>query len=243
MDKIKNLKKKNLQRKIYINPQSVHMTTMEMCCKRSIENLLGSNDPYVKFETTGDKYADNLVWRILELSDIHSKMLISCAEVFQLVWNRIHAYSEKINLLRKNDLEENTPAESCQDTFKQIKRLIKNLFISKAKLKCKEINSKSDILQRFIQEIVDSENMCMTGKITRLVNSLVGFCDDIQIQPDDPEIIFQVINDILTAHGTKLEWFGQLDRERQETIIYYLRLELEKIVNSAQVYAYIDALT
>jgi hypothetical protein len=45
------------------------------------------------------------------------------------------------------------------------------------------------LCQRLFEEIGESEGMCFTGRITRLVNSLVGFYDDIHIQIDESDQI------------------------------------------------------
>lgn len=41
---------------------------------------------------------------------------------------------------------------------------------------------KSQLKERLVQEIIDGNEKCFTGKITRIVNSLVSFYPDIQIQ-------------------------------------------------------------
>ena len=56
-------------------------------------------------------------------------------------------------------------------------------------------NNKNDILHVLNQEISDGLCMCFTGRMTRLLNCLVGFFDDIEIQISDNE---QVTNIIIT---------------------------------------------
>lgn len=54
---------------------------------------------------------------------------------------------------------------------------------------------------RLIQEIKESEGMCFTGQLTRLVNSLVGFYSDIQINISSNDQINAKINSILNIYG------------------------------------------
>lgn len=50
-------------------------------------------------------------------------------------------------------------------------------------------NDKNELLKRVHEEIKESINLCFIGKITRLVNSLVGFFSDIHIGISDNEQI------------------------------------------------------
>lgn len=50
-------------------------------------------------------------------------------------------------------------------------------------------NNKDELLKRVHEEINESINLCFTGKITRLVNSLTGFFSDIHIGISDNEQI------------------------------------------------------
>jgi len=54
-------------------------------------------------------------------------------------------------------------------------------------------NHKDELLKRVHEEIKDSLNLCFTGKITRLVNSLNGFFSDIHIGIADNEQIENLI--------------------------------------------------
>lgn len=59
----------------------------------------------------------------------------------------------------------------------------------------------TEMLTRLEQEIKESENMCFTGQLTRLVNSLVGFYSDININISTSDQINARINKILSDYG------------------------------------------
>ena len=50
-----------------------------------------------------------------------------------------------------------------------------------------------EILSVLNQEISDGLCMCFTGRLTRLLNTLVGFYDDIELQISDSEQITNII--------------------------------------------------
>jgi len=53
--------------------------------------------------------------------------------------------------------------------------------------------NKDEILKVLNQEISDGLCMCFTGRLTRLLNTLVGFYNDIEIQISDSEQITNII--------------------------------------------------
>ncbi len=55
------------------------------------------------------------------------------------------------------------------------------------------IRNKNEILKVLNQEISDGLCMCFTGRMTRLLNVLVGFYDDIELQISDSEQITNII--------------------------------------------------
>ncbi len=55
------------------------------------------------------------------------------------------------------------------------------------------IRNKDEILKVLNQEISDGLCMCFTGRLTRLLNVLVGFYDDIELQISDSEQITNII--------------------------------------------------
>ncbi len=60
------------------------------------------------------------------------------------------------------------------------------------------IRNKHEILKVLNQEITDGLCMCFTGRMTRLLNVLVGFYDDIELQISDSEQITNIIMSLKT---------------------------------------------
>jgi hypothetical protein len=58
--------------------------------------------------------------------------------------------------------------------------------------------NRDDILGVLNQEISDGLCMCFTGRLTRLLNTLVGFYPDVQIQISDSEQITNIIMSLKT---------------------------------------------
>jgi len=56
-----------------------------------------------------------------------------------------------------------------------------------------EHSNRNDILEILNQEISDGVCMCFTGRLTRLLNTLVGYYPDVQIQISDSEQITNII--------------------------------------------------
>ncbi len=83
--------------------------------------------------------------------------------------------------------------------------------------------NKDDILQVLNQEISDGLCMCFTGRLTRLLNTLVGFYDDIELQISDSEQITNIIMSLKNKfHDEQLRDAVRkelLDRQYSETII------------------------
>ena len=103
----------------------------------------------------------------------------------------------KLELLDNHILTENTKREIinyCDDTTKH------SIYdISYCELlpyiwnRIMKHNNRDDILNILNQEIGDSVCMCFTGRMTRLLNVLVGYYDDIYIQISDSEQITNII--------------------------------------------------
>ena len=63
--------------------------------------------------------------------------------------------------------------------------------------------NKLDIISRLNEELKESECKCFTGRLTRLVNCLVGFYDDIVISISDSERISAII--LTTLDGREMD--------------------------------------
>ncbi len=85
------------------------------------------------------------------------------------------------------------------------------------------IRNKNEILKVLNQEISDGLCMCFTGRMTRLLNVLVGFYDDIELQISDSEQITNIIMSLKNNYdGEQLKEAVKkelLERQYSETII------------------------
>ena len=76
------------------------------------------------------------------------------------------------------------------------------------------INNNKEILAVLNQEIKDGLCMCFTGRLTRLLNVLVGFYDDIELQISDSEQITNIIMSLKNKYdGDELK-----DKVREELL-------------------------
>lgn len=62
--------------------------------------------------------------------------------------------------------------------------------------------TQQEAIKRLCQEVIDAENKCFVGQMTRMVNALVGFCDDIHLRISSPDQIYAVIQRHIEKHKT-----------------------------------------
>jgi hypothetical protein len=64
------------------------------------------------------------------------------------------------------------------------------------------INTQNEIIKILIQEIIESEDKCFLGKVTRIINSLSGFFNDIHINiPESEQILARIQMVIKNTNG------------------------------------------
>ncbi len=66
---------------------------------------------------------------------------------------------------------------------------------------CEDMEKRAELFKRLNEELADGECKCFTGRLSRLVNVLNGFFDDINIQISDNEQIANVILALRRQHG------------------------------------------
>ena len=85
--------------------------------------------------------------------------------------------------------------------------------------------NKDEIFKVLNQEITDGLCMCFTGRLTRLLNTLVGFFSDIELQISDSEQITNIIMTLKNQFGCDQNQLKGavrkelIDRHYSETII------------------------
>jgi hypothetical protein len=144
---------------------------------------------------TGDSNVDMLIHSYLDNKDIHSTLFYRYGDVFEKVWERIQN----------------------PDKFEKVWCV--------DKLGNKHKPEKTEMIERLKQEIIDSNGMCFTGKLSRLINILVGFYSDIDVQIGTTDQINAKINLVL-------EKYGYLTiEEKKEKIRESLReIEIEELI-------------
>ncbi len=75
------------------------------------------------------------------------------------------------------------------------------------------IRNKDEILKILNQEITDGLCMCFTGRMTRLLNVLVGFYDDIELQISDSEQITNIIISLKNKISDENQLKGAVKKE------------------------------
>lgn len=73
-------------------------------------------------------------------------------------------------------------------------------------------SNRDELYKRLLEELTESENMCWTGCMSRLVNTLVGFHPLIKMYFEYPykEIVNQTLSELLTEEQTLLIGSGKL---------------------------------
>ena len=97
--------------------------------------------------------------------------------------------TEKTKQLLTEYIEDKSVHSVIEVTFEEVFKLVWNRI-------CKH-NNKNDLLEILNKEINDSNCKCFTGRLTRLVNVLVGYYDDININLSDNQYIGNIISNII----------------------------------------------
>jgi len=87
---------------------------------------------------------------------------------------------------------------------------------------CADEEKRGELFKRLNEELAEGECKCFTGRLSRLVNVLNGFYDDIQIQISSNEQIANVILALRRQHGLRPE------DEMTDAIKEAIRKELEE---------------
>lgn len=81
----------------------------------------------------------------------------------------------------------------------------------------KEPATRHELIQRLVDELIDGHQKCFTGKISRLLNCLVGYFDDINIQIGDADQVRAKIIQHMKRHQGVIN----------ETVLFHELQELE----------------
>jgi len=160
----------------------------------------------------------------VHLSSIQNSLKTS---IFNLLNDRNHLSNEDLKHMISNSswIHENVKSfliSQFQST--EVHSILQVSFIDvlqKVILRIESHEQKEDIYQRLNQEMTESFGMCFTGRLTRLVNTLIGFYEDIRIEISLNEQISMVISQIKIRYELHDE--DELTDEAKEKIRRELR--------------------
>jgi Leucine-rich repeat (LRR) protein len=142
---------------LFGDTQNIHLSSIQQSTNKSINNLMkdtitvSKEDLIKELVLLNPKCLDQLI-EYLEVTDVHSILLINFEDLFLRIFQRIILSEHKTELLIRLD-----------------------------------------------DEMSDSICKCFTGRLTRLVNVLVGYSDDIEINISDSERISVIILSVLSG--------------------------------------------
>ena len=157
---------------LFSDSQNVHSSSIQQSTNKSINNLMKDTinvpkeDLIKELVSLNPKCLEQLI-EYLEVSDVHSILLINFEDLFLRVFQRI-------------------------------------------------VNSehKTELLIRLDDEMSDSMCKCFTGRLTRLINVLVGFFEDIEINISESERISAIILYVLSGTGEMTDELKEICRTK-----------------------------
>jgi len=194
---------------IHLDNNEITELPLQLCNLRNINNIFYSNNPIEYIPLPVQRLLDRLNNKINvnnmvydDKQNIHNHHIQNS---FRTSLNNIFKDKQLLDLqtikqqILENDiLLEQTKREIlnyCDDS----NTMHTSLLITYSDLliyvwsRIMKSNNKDDILQVLNQEISDGLCMCFTGRLTRLLNTLSGFYDDIELQISDSEQITNII--------------------------------------------------
>lgn len=103
---------------------------------------------------------------------------------------------EKVDLIIHRDFLNMEVHCKLHVSYKEIFQKVWNRIQS-----CENLDTRQIMIERLKDEVIESDEKCFLGKITRIVNSLVGFFDDIQIQIGSADQILSKIRRHIDTNG------------------------------------------
>lgn len=171
----------------------LELTTLEM---RFIENVRLRNQRLRGQDTRENAYGDQ---QIVHNSSIQKSLLVSCNNLFRDTFPAVAfttTGNEMIDNILKSDFRNLDRHSVLEKTFKDIFDKVWNRIQA-----VEDEEKKGELVQRLIEEVGEGAGKCFTGKVTRIVNALVGFFSDIQLQVSDAEQIVAKIQASIKRNG------------------------------------------
>ncbi len=128
-----------------------------------------------------------------EISDDHLRKMIAGTSPDLLC--------DKTKSILLDHMSYDTKLDRCDVTF----ALTLKFVIQRIETKSKNDKIRRELYQRLREEMAEPGSTCFVGAITRLVNVLSGFFDDIQIGISDSEQILMILTSIRRRHHLSSE--------------------------------------
>jgi Leucine-rich repeat (LRR) protein len=170
-----------MRAEIYNDRQNVHSSAVQASIKQSIYNLLNDQS-------------------IPNLSDDQLRELIVGLPPDLLSDETKSALFEYMTSAEAHSTLGITFSDLLKKVIGRIERCEEATFCSSDGRAKKVGEVRKDLYQRLNEEMADAECKCFTGRLSRLVNVLVGFFDDIRIEISGAEQISVVIALVKTRH-------------------------------------------
>jgi Leucine-rich repeat (LRR) protein len=225
---------------LYLNSNQIKELPLFLCNLINISYIFYYNNPIEYIPLPVQRWLDRLNNRFTpsnmvynDKQNIHNHHIQNsfCTSLNNILKDKqlLDLITIKQQILENNILTEQTKREIlnyCDDSMEHTSLLItySDLLIYVWSRITFSAN-KDEILQVLNQEISDGLCMCFTGRLTRLLNTLVGFYDDIELQISDSEQITNIIMSIKNKFPSDQEQLRDairkelLDRQYSETII------------------------
>ena len=166
---------------VYGDGQNVHSSAVQASVKQSIYNLF--NDTSLQ-EFSDDELRDLIVGLPTDLLHDETKS----------------ALLDYISSTEEHSTLHITFGDLLKKVIGRIEATSRTSDRSSEKVEKCEGEARKDLYQRMNEEMADAECKCFTGRISRLVNVLVGFFDDIRIEISGAEQISVVIALVKARH-------------------------------------------
>ena len=225
---------------LYLHDNKITELPLNLCNLRNIISISYSNNPIEHIPLPVQRWLDRLNNKInvnnmvyIDKQNIHNHHIQNS---FRTSLNNILKDKQLLDLqtikqqiIENNILTEQTKREIlnyCDNSMEHTSFLItySDLLIYVWSRITFNPN-KDEILQVLNQEINDGLCMCFTGRLTRLLNTLVGFYDDIELQISDSEQITNIIISLKDKFSSNQEQLKDavkkelLERQYSETVI------------------------
>ena len=202
--------KSDLPKNVLDSSETVHITSINKCILDAIDIIKEKSESLPPLK--GDPIR-LLLYEINENPIVNKNWLEAIKKYFNPnPKNKKHPLENSINSWCLETQKHSIHILTFYDLFVMIMKIIMNH------------ENKEDLKERLITELTDSKGMCFTGRINRMVNSLVGFIDNIHVSISNKEeiqmrigaIIKRLIEEKIDKEQAKKEMQALFDNVRED---------------------------